>query len=682
MLDQRSFEILQEIVAYPRITKIEVMRKMAISERQLLYDIDKINIFLQQYDLPVIEMEQQSFHVPKMIEEMTVSGLAFDVDLTSFILAEEERVFIIYLYTYIRQEIISAYHFQILLGVSKNTVLSDIKKVKALSSKWNVTWQYTRANGYHLIGDELNQRRLAAYCTDTLLAKPLGREIMILILKSWKKETYLEETRRIVDAVLLKANMNYVKSRKNEMIFRLSLLQARQTKQRIEWKAHEKELIERQSAYKIGQQLAEKLYDETAGDETHFIALQLIILLQEVHEEENPSLKVLAEQIIEEFEKVTLLPLENKAFLTKSLYDHLVPAFFRISFNMPLINPLNERIKDEYHHLYGFVERALAPLSMWTGQKISEDEIGYFTIHFGGHLSNETKQTSEKLTGVIICSNGISSSIMLKAQMNQMFPEIEMLHIHTLEDLKDIPTMSYDMIFSTVDRNFIGKPYYAVKPLLSQVEKNYLMQQVAEDFPALKKVDVSVVQMMEIIRKHATIHHEKQLFSDLVNMIYFHNNEQGRYLPMLSELLTADMIQFAEEDLQWEAAIEKAAEPLVSLHKVETEYVETMINNVNEMGPYIHIGKGIAIPHARPENGVNEIGMSLLRTKKAVALLGQAEHEIDIFIVIAAIDSEAHLKALSSLTKILSDDDMLTKLKNASTADELIQIIKKGEDDK
>lgn len=149
---------------------------------------------------------------------------------------------------------------------------------------------------------------------------------------------------------------------------------------------------------------------------------------------------------------------------------------------------------------------------------------------------------------------------------------------------------------------------------------------------------------------------------------------------MLSELLTKDMIQFTNEQIGWTDAILQAAQPLVDTGKVNTSYVEAMINSVKELGPYIHVGKGIAIPHARPEAGVNEIGMSFLRTTTPVRLLDKEDHQIDIFICIAAIDSEAHLKALSHLTRILGDNAKLGKLKEATTAEEILNIIKKGED--
>ncbi|MFK4997284.1 PRD domain-containing protein [Bacillus sp. N9] len=46
------------------------------------------------------------------------------------------------------------------------------------------------------------------------------------------------------------------------------------------------------------------------------------------------------------------------------------------------MNPLTVRIKEDYSELFQFVNRSLAPLSMWTGQKISDEEIGFllFTL--------------------------------------------------------------------------------------------------------------------------------------------------------------------------------------------------------------------------------------------------------------------------------------------------------------
>ena len=148
---------------------------------------------------------------------------------------------------------------------------------------------------------------------------------------------------------------------------------------------------------------------------------------------------------------------------------------------------------------------------------------------------------------------------------------------------------------------------------------------------------------------------------------------------MLKDLLVADTIQFADQCADWEQAIRFAGNPLLENDTISSDYIAAMINKVKEFGPFIDLGKGVAIPHARPEEGVNRIGMSMLRLKEPVNLLGDEAHAVDTIICIAAIDNKTHLKALSELTGILSSDEKLTELKAATTSKEIINMFSEGE---
>ena len=71
--------------------------------------------------------------------------------------------------------------------------------------------------------------------------------------------------------------------------------------------------------------------------------------------------------------------------------------------------------------------------------------------------------------------------------------------------------------------------------------------------------------------------------------------------------------------------------------------------------------------------------MSLLKVKKPVLLLDDEKHAIQIFVCLAAIDNEAHLRALSSLTKLLSNKENLDALLTATTKEEIQNILTRGE---
>ena len=55
--------------------------------------------------------------------------------------------------------------------------------------------------------------------------------------------------------------------------------------------------------------------------------------------------------------------------------------------------------------------------------------------------------------------------------------------------------------------------------------------------------------------------------------------------------------------------------------------------------------------------------------------MDDVKHEIKLFIVLAAIDNETHLRALSTLTKILSNKERLSQLLAATDAAEVEQIL-------
>jgi mannitol operon transcriptional antiterminator len=75
---------------------------------------------------------------------------------------------------------------------------------------------------------------------------------------------------------------------------------------------------------------------------------------------------------------------------------------------------------------------------------------------------------------------------------------------------------------------------------------------------------------------------------------------------VLKDLLTEKTIKLNARAGNWEEAIRIGGELLVKNDFVEERYVEAMVSNVREMGPYIVIAPGVAMPHARPEDGVKE----------------------------------------------------------------------------
>lgn len=142
--------------------------------------------------------------------------------------------------------------------------------------------------------------------------------------------------------------------------------------------------------------------------------------------------------------------------------------------------------------------------------------------------------------------------------------------------------------------------------------------------------------------------------------------EWGLFIPMkgglylLTELLTKDTIQLANFVNTWQEAIHLAASPLLKQNKIEERYIEAMIHSIEKHGPYVVITPKVAIPHARPTEGVNALAMSLLSLHKPI-LFGPKK-PVFLIIVIAATDHSSHLQAFVDLTKILQKPNQIDSI--------------------
>lgn len=680
MLDQRSIRLVEEIMNHEQITKLELMQQLKLSDRQLMYDFEKVNGILEDFNIPKLEINHRYFRISAEAKEVLREKLHSDRSIGRYNFSEDNRIYMIYLYIYIRKEPVSNFHLQSLFKVSKNTALSDVRRLKKNCQEKGIIFRYSRNEGYCIEGSEMEKRRSVISCIHQLLGQSMGEEFIIYILRAWNQEESLKQTRDVMQRWLAEHGVQLVKTRKMELIYYFTFFQAG-GKEEIFFSAEEKELLIKQSLLPLADSLSEQLYGEQrAAQEVYLVTILLLTAIEHIQRVDTPELLALSEEIIEEFEKNTLLPVKNKQLLKESLFNHLVPAYFRILFEIPFHNPLSTTIQSEYAELFQFVKRSLSPLESWTGKEISEDEIGFFTMHFGSIIDRQNTMEIGRVTGLIVCANGISSSMMLASQLKELFPEIYFSEVFNGDQFADISVQNYDLVFSTIQVES-SKPTFVVKPLMTQVEKKHLLQSVYKHFPKLSSHSkhLMIDEIMTVIKNNATVTNEEKLYGSLVQLFYATSNQKEVYKPMLSELLTKDMIQITEEQLEWEEAIRKASIPLLDQNNIQESYVEAMINNVKELGTYIHVGKGVGIPHARPENGVNKLGMSMLKLKRPTALLGKEEHQIDLIICLAAVDNEAHLKALAQLTKILGSASFINRLKETGSIDEMISIIQEGE---
>jgi mannitol/fructose-specific phosphotransferase system IIA component (Ntr-type) len=143
----------------------------------------------------------------------------------------------------------------------------------------------------------------------------------------------------------------------------------------------------------------------------------------------------------------------------------------------------------------------------------------------------------------------------------------------------------------------------------------------------------------------------------------------------LKDVLTPEVIRIGVSVEDREQAIRKAGELLVENQIAEPRYIDAMVATCDELGPYIVLAPGVAIPHAAPEKGAMNVGLALITLKEPIKFGNDQNDPVNTVIAFASCDEEMHMGILSQLALFLEDLERLEAVAHAKTPEEVIKLI-------
>ncbi len=146
---------------------------------------------------------------------------------------------------------------------------------------------------------------------------------------------------------------------------------------------------------------------------------------------------------------------------------------------------------------------------------------------------------------------------------------------------------------------------------------------------------------------------------------------------MLKELLSTDVIRIHESADDWQNAIELACEPLIANGSIDSSYVQAIFRSHAEMGPYYVVGPGIAMPHARPEDGVNRLALGLTVIRDGVNFDADENDPVRLLVTLAATDSSSHVNAIAQLAELFMNEKHVQQICEATDVATIRNIIEK-----
>ncbi|MPQ44258.1 PTS sugar transporter subunit IIA [Clostridium tarantellae] len=145
---------------------------------------------------------------------------------------------------------------------------------------------------------------------------------------------------------------------------------------------------------------------------------------------------------------------------------------------------------------------------------------------------------------------------------------------------------------------------------------------------------------------------------------------------MLQELIEKKRYSFHDDFETWEDAVKAACNPLIKEGAITPKYSDSIIKSIKKHGPYVVIAPNICIPHAQEGGeGVNETAICFMKTEKPIHFSDSDEHDAKLFFVLASTDSDKHLKNLSSLVEIISNEETVEKLLMCSSEEDLKELL-------
>lgn len=680
ILSDRDKKILDELTSNPSITSMTLEKKYSLTRRQLGYSIDKINDWLMTNKLPVIERTRQGHFV---IDQAVFAklfgnheGAATAADTT--ILTEEQRVQLIIMILLSSEEELSLNHFTFELNVSKNTILSDLKEAQGYLDDYDLTIRYSRKHGYLIEGKEFQVRKLLMNITSLVLQMSNGEQ-RLRKLSGIPNEQINEFTKR-VEKVENKLNLKFTDEKMRTMPFILILI-----KRRIE-KGHiinsfsiEYEKLSDTKEYKATEEI---LYDmkDIPVSERLFITLHLLttnVFSSEIITDETvPNLVPAIDNMLRHFEKSACIYFQDREHLLDKLLQHIKPAYYRIKYQLTDTFLFQGSLSKEFKELHHLVKRSIGPLKELIGTDIPENEIAFITMLIGGWMKRQGESIDKKVKAIVVCPQGVSVSRLMFNELKELFPEFVFLDFLSVREFLNY-ALDYDIVFSPIFLE-TEKKLFVTKAFLGREEKYLLRKQVMLGVHGYIPNVINVNHILETIANHATIHNEKALIEDLEK--YFNRDEDAAVVKQnvdgndinLDELIVPENITLIDSVDSWEDAIRISAKPLIESGKIQPEYADAMIRYC-EKDSYIVIGPNIAIPHAAPEDGANEVGMSMLRVKDGVRYTN--DYNINLIITISAVDKQQHIHALMQLMNLSGSEKERNKVINADSIEEIYEVI-------
>ncbi|WP_440897478.1 BglG family transcription antiterminator [Amphibacillus sp. Q70] len=649
----------------------EIAHTLAIKERNVRYDIDRINEELTLNNYPPIEKGSKG----TLVFPGNVNLSAFSGE-DDYLFVQEDRLSIIKLTLLLDSSILNLNQLANELQVSRSTIKNDLNDIEKDFDTYNIKVAYDQ--GFVIEGDRENyllllykeiKQTCCLFFDDTVIYTSFELKIKDIIRRAFKKID-LDKISSIV-------------------IRDLSIREKVLTDDSFEWylsnilitiwsTIHKKEeminhsdfkLVESLECHELITDLEKECQLQFSTKQKEFISRLLNYTSRFVDNDEGDFMQAQAItfQLIDQMSKRVGLDFRSDEILVRGLTNHIAPLIKRIADHLNIHENVMPMLSSSDIEIYEIVSQVISNVDILK-ELNNQSEITYLAIHFIASIRRVKEEAPTRV--LLVCGFGYGTTTMLKESIINEFQlhVVEVLPLYQLSNYSEWNNVDVVITTTELEKVSITKPIVVVTPILTDQDIQNICQVGILRKKALTHY-YSINKNLEFLNDQNRL----QVLQVIRNEFGFPLTNKKKRIEKFSDMLSHKRISIIEECNSWVTAVRLCTKLLADHDYVEQEYGEDIIASINKLGYYSISDDDFALLHGKPGDFVKRSGMSLILSHKPIRF---GEKQVRIIICLASKDNSEHIPALISLVRGVKEYDLMKKIEAAKSPHEIMNIIK------
>lgn len=571
----RLKKILQVCLLRDEYIKVDVLAELLkISTRTVFREIKDVDKDLEDYGVRLVSKAGKGILVEGSREDKEALLQELQTQEIQYINKEERQNLLIF--ELLRNdEVEKLLHYANLFQVSEATISNDLDTIEPWFEDYQLHIERKPGKGVELQGEEANFRRaMTEILNRTLQKKEDYGSINYLDSQTLLKEIFLSNgssimkllNREILERILDVFHMyqhelnldRYAQTSYIGLIIHLVIAIDRILKnEELQESPEVIAIVKDDASFAQAKRMAHYLEIEFDIDipevEVAFIALHIKgsktmsaegIAVEDI--DSTPLLELIHE-MLSAYDPDIAIYLHQDEQLIHGLLTHLEPTITRLTNQLPIYNPLLTQIKEEYAQLFMQTKEACRQLQKYCSCEVSEDEVGFITMHIGASLerSQQSRKVRRSVRVGVVCASGIGVSALLSARIQKAFPYQTYLQVLSMEEVLRHEVHDCELLISTFAIAFEDLPVLQVTPLLNREDianiETKLLDLSEREAPSLSRETTGFREQLNFLKEVSTVS------LDLLDRIQLHT--------LAHDTSIEDMMQWASSHADGEASV-------------------------------------------------------------------------------------------------------------------------------